>query len=224
MKVALYARTSTADGSQDMDLQLDDLEKKAAERGWTIVSTHTDTMSGSTSSRPGLDALLADVDAGKVELVVVWKLDRLGRSMRHLLETLDRFTKAGVGFVSIRNDGIDTTTPAGRLMLHMLAAFSEFEREMIRERVQAGMDRIKRTGRTKSGRPPGRPRRPIDVAKVAELREAGKTWRTIAMSVGAPVRTIRDAMGESPELKGRRARILRVVRPSRVGKPPSPKR
>lgn len=216
VKVALYARTSTADGSQDIDLQLDDLKKKAAERGWTIVATHTDTMSGSTSSRPGLDALLVDVDAGKVELVAVWKLDRLGRSMRHLLETLDHFTTAGVGFVSIRNDGIDTTTPAGRLMLHLLAAFAEFEREMIRERVQAGMDRIKRTGRTKSGKPPGRPRVDIDVEKVLALRKEGKTWRFIAMSVGAKVKTIRAAVQRfvaKPSPKTGRPSHLKVVPP-----------
>lgn len=110
------------------------------------------------------------------------------------LEILDRLKQNAVGFVAIRNEGIDTTTPAGRLMLHLVAAFAEFERELIRERVQAGVARVKATGKTKSGKPIGRPRRDVDPGRVAHLRAEGRSWREIAMSVGVPVRTARRAL------------------------------
>ncbi len=98
-------------------------------------------VSGAQDSRPGLDGLLSDAQVGKLDLVVVWRLDRLGRSLKHLLKLLDELTSYGVGFTSLRDPGIDTTTASGRLLLQLLGAFAEFERNLIRERVVAGVRR-----------------------------------------------------------------------------------
>ena len=138
-RVALYARVSTLHG-QDVGLQLDELRQVAGQRGWDLVEEYVDEgVSGAKASRPGLDRLLADAQRGRFDVVLVWKLDRLGRSLQHLLGVLDDLAGWGVGFASVRDAGIDTTTPAGRLMLQILGAFAEFEREMIRERVVAGV-------------------------------------------------------------------------------------
>jgi DNA invertase Pin-like site-specific DNA recombinase len=120
-KVALYARVSTDD--QCVGLQVDELQAEAARRGWNVAGTYIDEgVSGSRERRPALDRLLGDVRAGKVGLVAVWKLDRLGRSMQHLITLLDTLKRHEVDFVSLKDSGIDTTTATGTLMLQILAA------------------------------------------------------------------------------------------------------
>ena len=153
MRAALYARVSTTGQGQDVGLQLEELRQVAAQRGWRVVSEYVDEgVSGSKTTRPGLDRMLADAQAGKLELVAVWKLDWLGRSLQHILGVLDQFTAQGIAFVSLRDAGLDTTTPAGRLFTSIIGAFAEFERGLIQERVVAGVRRAQAAG-THCGRP-----------------------------------------------------------------------
>lgn len=191
MKVALYARTSTSDGRQDLGLQLDELRAEAARRGWTVVAEHTDTASGAQDDRPGLLAALAAAERHEFNVLLVWKLDRLARSLRRLLEVVDALKAAAVDLVSLRDAGIDSTTPGGRLVLQVFGAVAEFERALITERVRAGVVRVKTTGKTKSGKPIGRPRRQVDITAVERLRTEGRSWRSIAQALKIPVRTLR---------------------------------
>ena len=148
MRVALYARVSTSD--QTNENQLDELRRYTVARGWESVE-YTDVISGAKDRRPALDHLLKDVRRRKVDVVVCWRLDRLGRSLKHLVTLLDELQALGVSFVSL-GEGIDCTTPAGKLQLHILAALAEFERGRIQERVRAGLARARRQG-TRLGRP-----------------------------------------------------------------------
>lgn len=149
-RVALYARVSTAD--QSTENQLLELRRYVEARVWTSHREYTDTgVSGAKDRRPALDALVADAKRRRFDVLVCWRLDRLGRNLRHLILLLDELQAVGVGFVSL-SEGIDTTTPAGRLQLHVLGAIAEFERERIRERVRAGLSRVKAAG-TRLGRP-----------------------------------------------------------------------
>ena len=149
MQAAIYARVSTAD--QTCENQLAELRRYVPARGWTATE-HVDAgVTGAKDSRPALDAMLADVRRRRVDVVVVWRLDRLGRSLRHLVTVLDEMAALGVAFVSL-GESLDTTTPAGKLQLHMIAAFSEFERGRIQERVRAGLARVRAQGK-RLGRP-----------------------------------------------------------------------
>ncbi len=169
MRCALYARVSTVE--QHPDNQLAELHRYVAARSWTAVEYLDHGVSGSTDRRPALDRLVKDAKRRKFDVLVCWKLDRLGRNLKHLITFLDELHALGVAFVSL-GEGIDATTPAGKLQLHILGAIAEFERERIRERVMAGLQRAKRQG-TRLGR---RPRRltPDDLARTATLsiREA----------------------------------------------------
>ena len=150
-RVALYARVSTLN-NQNPQLQLDELREYAQRRGWTVYSEYVDLgVSGSKDSRPELNRMLADAHARKVDAVLVWKLDRLGRSLKHLVTTIEDLEHYGVPFVSLR-DNLDLSTPAGRLMLHIIGAMAEFERELIRERVNAGIKSAQARG-VRFGRP-----------------------------------------------------------------------
>ena len=207
MRVALYARTSTADGRQDLGLQIDELRAEAKRRGWTVVAERTDQASGAKDDRPGLLAAIAGAASHDFDVLLVWKLDRLARSLRRLLEVVDALGAVKVGLVSLRDPGIDTTTPGGRMVLQVFGAVAEFERALITERIRAGVARVKATGRTKSGRPPGRPRRVFDVARAVELRKDGRSWRSVSMALKVPVRTVRDAVGKTtPKRVARRPR------------------
>jgi DNA invertase Pin-like site-specific DNA recombinase len=130
-----YARVSTAD--QKLDLQNDALTKAGCER------IFTDTVGGASADRAGLEQALAF--ARKGDTIVVWKLDRLGRSLRHLVETLAALRDRGIGFRSLQ-ESIDTTTSGGKLVFHVFAALAEFERDLIRERTRAGLDAARARG------------------------------------------------------------------------------
>ena len=148
-RAALYARVSTLD--QEPENQLAELRRYVAARDWVAIEYVDQGVSGAKDRRPALDRLVADARRRQVDTVVVWRLDRLGRSLKHLVTLLDEFHAVGVGFVSL-GEGIDLHTPAGRLQLHILAALAEFERARIAERVAAGLARARRNG-TRLGRP-----------------------------------------------------------------------
>lgn len=196
VRAALYARVSTTGHGQDVGLQLDELRQVARQRGWVVVDEYSDAgVSGLKTSRPGLDRMLADAQAGKLDVVAVWKLDRLGRSLQHVLATLDQLTNHGVGFVSLRDAGLDSTTPAGRLFTAMIAAFAAFERDLIQERVVAGVRRAQAAGKHC-----GRPRKATaDKALVAAkgLLEQGWGWRAVAEATGIQKDTLRRRLKEA---------------------------
>jgi DNA invertase Pin-like site-specific DNA recombinase len=182
---------STTGHGQDVGLQLDELRQVAAQRGWAAVEYVDDGVSGATTSRPALDRLLADAQAGRLDLVLVWKLDRLGRSLQHLLHVLDVLGAAGVGFASVRDAGIDTTSPTGRLLLQLLGAFAEFERAMIQERVQAGVDRARAAGKAI-----GRPKVGVDLRPALAMLNQGYGIKAIAKATGVPRSTLRRRLQE----------------------------
>ena len=152
-----YARVSTTDKGQDVELQLRELRTFTQTRGWAIHREYLDEgISGSRVYRPALERLLAACRRRQVDIVLVWRLDRLGRSLKHLIMTLDEFQSLGVAFVSL-HEQLDCTTAAGQLLVHLLGAFAEFERAIIRERVKAGLANArikgKRLGRPSLGGP-----------------------------------------------------------------------
>ena len=149
MRVAMYARVSRLD--QEPDNQLLELRRYVAARGWEAVAFVEHGVSGAKDRRPVLDQLLADVRRRRFDAVVCWKLDRLGRNMRHLVTLLDELRALNVGFVTI-GEGLDTTTPAGRMTFGIIAAVAEFERERTRERIMLALDRRRARG-DRLGRP-----------------------------------------------------------------------
>jgi len=188
---ALYVRTSTTD--QDGAAQLHALKRAADARGWLDVREYIDLgHSGAKASRPALDSLKRAARAGEVREVMVVGLDRLGRSLRDLLVLLDDLAAAGCSVVSLR-EGVDLSTPAGWLQVQILGALADFERELIRERVRAGLDRARSSG-TRSGRAIGRPRRQFDVERARAMRADGKSWRDIAQALRVPRRILERAV------------------------------
>jgi len=151
MKVAVYARVSTQD--QTADNQLLELRRYVDARGWTAVEYVDHGVSGAKDRRPALDRLVSDARRHKVQAVVCWRLDRLGRNLRHLILLLDEWESRGIAFITM-GEGIDTSTAAGRLVAGVLASIAEFERARIQERIVAGLARAraqgKRLGRRRS--------------------------------------------------------------------------
>jgi DNA invertase Pin-like site-specific DNA recombinase len=144
MKAAIYARVSTLD--QEPENQLAELRRFVAARGWTSVEFVDRGVSGVKDRRPALDELIKDTKRWKFDVLVCWRLDRLGRNLKHLITLLDDVHALGVAFISLA-EGIDATTPAGKPQLHILGAIAEFERERIRERVLAGLQRARTQGK-----------------------------------------------------------------------------
>lgn len=173
-RVALYARVSTTTGQQDPEMQLRELREYAKHRGLIIVGEYVDRMTGSKDSRPSLNRMMADAAQRKFDAFLVWKLDRFGRSLRHLVNALAELEALGMSFISLR-DNLDLTTPSGRLMFQIIGAMAEFERSLIQERVKAGLRNAKAKGR-RLGRPPA----VVDKTKVLALRDSGASWRAIA--------------------------------------------
>lgn len=185
MRVALYARVSTTIG-QNPEMQLAELREYCQRREWDLRGEYVDIgISGAKEKRPQLDRLLIAIRRREVDAVAVWKLDRLGRSLKHLVNLIAEWESLGVGFVSLR-DNLDFSTPGGRLMFNIIASMAEFERDLIRERVKAGIARAKADGKRV-----GRKRR-IDVSpeRVAELRAKGKSWPEIARELNCGLGTV----------------------------------
>lgn len=183
--VALYARVSTANGHQDPEMQLAELREYAARRGFQIIGEYVDHgVSGAKESRPALNRLMADAQQRKFDAVLVWKIDRFGRSLKHLVNALADLAAVGVAFISLR-DNLDLTTPSGRLMFQIIGAMAEFERALIQERVRAGL----RNARAK-GKQLGRPRRIVSTDRIAAMRARGESWRAISTELGVGVATL----------------------------------
>jgi DNA invertase Pin-like site-specific DNA recombinase len=184
-KVAIYARVSTVNHGQDVSLQTRELEQFAQARGWHVAGAYVDQgVSGSKDSRPELNRLMADAKRRRFDVVLVWKLDRFGRSLRHLVNALAEFESLNISFVSL-SDNLDLSTASGRLMFNIIGAMAEFERELIRERVKAGMKNAKVKGARI-----GRPRVKIDASQIARLRDSGASLRRIAAQLGVSVGTV----------------------------------
>ena len=171
-RVALYARVSTLNGHQDPEMQLSELREYATRRGLSIHEEYVDQgVSGSKESRPALNRLMTDAQKCRFDAVLVWKIDRFGRSLKHLVNSLADLSAYGISFISLR-DNLDLSTPSGRLMFQIIGAMAEFERALIQERVRAGLRNAKAKGKRI-----GRPRQEVDSSKVLELRAQGLSWR-----------------------------------------------
>jgi len=183
---ALYARVSTLD--QNCEVQLEELRRFASKR-FARHSEYTDVgVSGTQRHRAQLDALMRDARKRLFDVVLVWKFDRFARSLKHLIESLDEFNALGIDFISL-TEGVDTTTSAGQLLFHIVGAVAQFERDLIAERVRAGMAHARAMGKHI-----GRPRAVVDVEAVTKLREGGRSLREIAVSLNIPVSRVRRAL------------------------------
>jgi DNA invertase Pin-like site-specific DNA recombinase len=175
-RAAIYVRVSTAE--QDTGLQETELLEYVESRGWNYVVYRDHGQCGAKNDRPALTALLNDLRRRKADVVVVWALDRLARSLKHLLTIAEECRLLGVDLVSLRQN-IDTTLPAGRLTFAVLGAVAEFEREMLRERVKAGMAQARRAGK-RVGRPALRHFAPSEIETMRRLRSQGTSVRKLA--------------------------------------------
>lgn len=184
-RVAIYARVSTQD--QTPENQLLELRRYVEARGWSAIEYVDHGVSGARDRRPALDQLTADVRRHRVDAVVCWRLDRLGRNLRHLVLLLDDWQARGIAFVTL-GEGIDTSTAAGRLVAGVLGSIAEFERARIQERIRAGLQRARAQGRKL-----GRPRRTRLNGPTIAVREAAALW-----GVSKSTAARRLAVGQSP--------------------------
>ena len=175
-RAVLYVRVSTPD--QSIEPQLQDLRQMAAARGYEIVREYSDKLSGTKSRRPGLDALLSDAQRHRFDVVMVWAFDRMARSARHFLEVLDELNHLNIELVSFR-ESVDTSGPLGRAMVVIVGAIAELERNLIVERVKAGMRRAKLDGRQI-----GRSRLDMNREQIVHDRRSGLSLTQVAKKHG----------------------------------------
>jgi DNA invertase Pin-like site-specific DNA recombinase len=197
MKAAIYARVSTQD--QNCELQLRELREYIARRSWESAGEFVDAgFSGAKASRPALDKLMAAAARREFDCILVWKIDRFGRSVLHLSQQLAALTSYGVRFIAV-SQGLDTdaSNPSSRLMLTILAGVAEFEREIIRERTLAGVRAARAAGKTM-----GRPRRVFRRDEVLRMRQQDYSWRAISSALGVPESTLRSAVREKSPSQG----------------------
>ncbi|MDI9559561.1 MAG: recombinase family protein [Pseudomonadota bacterium] len=184
-RIAIYARVST--DRQSAESQLNALREYIDKRAWAISKEYIDEgYTGSTTKRPAFAAMMADARKRSFDILLVYKLDRLSRSLKDLIATLDDLHSLGIDFISYDN-GLDTTTPTGRLIFNVVGAVAEFEKDIIRERVKAGLENAKRKGKL-LGRPPLSPRL---LAQANQLRKQGLSFRKIGLQLGIPESTVR---------------------------------
>jgi DNA invertase Pin-like site-specific DNA recombinase len=193
-RIALYLRVSTS--KQDTDNQRRELEAVAARSGWQVVKVYEDAgISGAKGrdARPGLDAMLKAVNAREFDLVAAWSVDRLGRSLTDLLSILQHLKDKGVDLF-LHQQGLDTSTTAGKAMFQMLGVFAEFERGIIRERVNAGLARARANG-TKLGR---RRIKPSVEKRILELRAEGDGILKIGRKLGVGTSVVQRVFKQVP--------------------------
>jgi DNA invertase Pin-like site-specific DNA recombinase len=201
MIIAIYARVSTTD--QSCEMQLHELRQYVAKQGWQVFAEYVDTgFSGAAASRPRLDQLLRDARLQKFEGVLVWKLDRWGRSVAHCVRSIQELVSLGIRFLS-PTESIDTgaDSPMSKFLMHLFAAFAEMERGIIRERVCAGVRAAKARGTAL-----GRPRRVFQRAEAIRLRKEGMSWRRVAETLNLPMSTVIDACRDRSENPPKRRR------------------
>jgi DNA invertase Pin-like site-specific DNA recombinase len=187
-RAAIYARVSTTNHGQDVTLQTREMGEFCQRRDWTTVEEYVDIgISGAKERRPALDRLMIDAKRRRFDVVVVYRYDRFARSLRHLVNALEEFRALGIQFVSI-HEGVDTSTPNGRLIFGIFASIAEFERELIRDRVRSGL----RNARAK-GKRLGRPKVFVDRSRIAVLRSQGLSWAKIGDDMGIGEGTARRA-------------------------------
>jgi DNA invertase Pin-like site-specific DNA recombinase len=190
-RAAIYARVSTNNG-QNPDMQLEEVRAYCKRRDWEIAGEFVDAgISGSREHRPALDRLLASCRKRSVDAVVVYRDDRFARSLRQLVNALEDFRALGIEFVSL-HEGVDTSTPNGRLVFGIFASIAEFERELIRDRVKSGLASAKASGKRL-----GRPRMTLDSTRIAALRREGTSWAKIGEALGVGEGTVRRASQQS---------------------------
>jgi len=187
-QVALYVRVSTDE--QKTDLQLMDLKEYIQKRGYTIYNIYEDIISGTTKERQALDQLMADAKHRKFDIVLVWKFDRFARSLKMLVDSLALFQELGIDFISYK-ENIDTTTSMGRLIFHINSAYAEFEREIIRDRVMAGI----KAKREKTGTWGRKVLASELQQKIKDLIAAKQSIRTVAKTLDISTRTVRKYKG-----------------------------
>jgi DNA invertase Pin-like site-specific DNA recombinase len=188
-RVALYARTSTTD-KQDPQMQLREMKEYAAHRNWIVSEIYQDHgYSGTNTKRPMLKKLLVDASTRKCDIVLVWKLDRFGRSLREILTMLEHFTEYGVEFCS-QKDNLDFSTSQGRLMAQIIGAFAQFEADLIRMRVLSGLENARAKGKI-LGRP-----RIRDDKRIKTLKAQGLSQRAIAKKLKISKGTVQNALSE----------------------------
>lgn len=187
IRAARYLRVSRTD--QVLDLQDDETAELVERRGWQLTATFSDQgVSGTKDKRPGLDLLLAQARKRAFDVLVVYRSDRLFRSLKHMVVTLDELTSLGIGFVSA-TEVFDSTTPQGKLLLHLVSAFGEFERGVLIERVRSGLAAARRRGAKL-----GRPKLTLDREKALQLRGEGLSFREIAEQLGVGLGTVQRAV------------------------------
>jgi DNA invertase Pin-like site-specific DNA recombinase len=187
-RAALYMRVSSLD--QHPETQLLDLRQMAAQRSYEIVHEYVDRISGAKARRPGLDELMRDARRGRFDVVLVWASDRIARSVKHFLEVLDELNRLNIEFVSFREQ-IDTGGPLGRAIVVIIGAIAELERNLIVERVRAGMRRARLEGRHIG-------RKPLDLDREAILqdRRRGQSLGQIARAHGISRATVHRVVHE----------------------------
>ena len=192
----MYARVSTNNG-QNPEMQLGELRAYCDRRGWEIAGEYVDQgICGAQERRPTLGRLLADCRRRRVDVVVVYRYDRFARSLRQLVNALEDFRALGIDFVSL-HEGVDTSTPNGRLVFGIFASIAEFERELIRDRVRSGIAAAKAKGKRI-----GRPKTAVDASRLVVLRAQGHSWRMIAQETGVSLGTVYRAAGCSKNPAG----------------------
>lgn len=191
-RIALYARVSTME--QFTECQLLDLRRYVADRGWNIYREYCDEVTGTKDSRPALNKLMNDARKRKFDVILVWRFDRFARSTRHLINALEEFRNLGIDFVSFQ-ENIDTSSPLGAAIFTIISAVAQLEKDIISERVKAGLRRAKQNGKTL-----GRPRCKFDIKKVKELRAQGLTLAAIGKKFSSSGPTIYRALNEGKEV------------------------
>jgi DNA invertase Pin-like site-specific DNA recombinase len=193
-RVALYARVSTVNHGQDPEVQLRELREFCLRRRFDIAVEYVDKgISGLRERRPALDQLMAICRMRLVDAVVVYRYDRFARSLRQLVLALEEFRALGIDFISL-HEGVDTSTPNGRLIFGIFASIAEFERELIRDRVRSGLAAARAKGKRV-----GRPRIPVDALRIVFLRHQGRSWAQIKADTGISKGTAQRAMAGLPK-------------------------
>lgn len=188
MRAAIYCRVSTGHQLHSADMQLSELREYCQRRGWELAGEYVDLgVSGAKEQRPELGRLMADCRQRRMDAVVVYRYDRFARSLQQLVNALAEFQALGVEFISL-HEGVDTSTPNGRLVFGIFASIAEFERELIRERVRSGLAAARARGKRI-----GRPRKSLDADEIARFRAQGASWRRIARRLGVSVGTVYNA-------------------------------